>query len=147
MSLPGKIAPRSTGGVNSNTNYVIVPTLLGTIDFNDVNAEAAAASITLILANAKAAGKYAKIVFIKTITPFASVTRDIDTAEIQSNYNTQPLNAAGSYVTQLDSLSYEQPAVDDITVTLTFAGGGVNPQDYTAGEAEIYAEFITIPTL
>lgn len=134
---------------------------IGDIGFADINAAAAAASIAIALptgsldsipASAQVTG-----IYVSMKATFASATRDLDTLNILDENGANalvaaPIDAANLAIVQdmfmePADLMIRFAAAQGADAVFTFAGGMANPQDYTAGDMDIYASYVFFPTL
>lgn len=124
---------------------------IGTIGFADVNALAAAASVTVTLVGAKPARQYAARYYTKVTTAFvsgganpipqlATINEKFSATKTELEFAPLGRTIVGGINAQM-----QNSEAADINVTLVFAGGGVNPKDYTAGSVDVYADFSPIP--
>jgi hypothetical protein len=121
-----------------------------------VNAGAAAASIDIDFADAIPVDAVPVGMFYKLVTPFASVTRDIDAGTPKDNTTafTNTGLVAADWVTAsrqgflgTKNIAVLKGAARQLRVSLTFNGGGNNPKDYSAGQLNCYVAYSNWPTL
>lgn len=133
---------------------------IASIDFNDVNALAAGQFETVQIVAAIPANVQVIGLYSKTITAFASVTRDIETISNGLDTARPPVYPVSTWqlasveTTTLDSTRFLPPdgysqfntVAQDIYIGLDWLAQN-NPQDYTAGEIKFYIEYKSFPTL
>lgn len=122
-----------TSGITST------PVLLGTIDFNEVNAGLAVGLFTTIFTGGKPANKFFPEAFAKVIVPFANYSNvAIKLASIRVSPDDSSLNITNKIV--VDAFGTKASSrVQDVSVTLQFDNGlTANPRNYTQGKIEIY---------
>lgn len=129
--------------------------LAGTVAFAAVNAGAAANTIAITFAGAKPVNKKVVDVFVKITAGFASVTRPLFFGQVNFGSNTPdvPLEGTAAAVLQLARTAgltgggTVQKTVADVFVNISFdpTGVAVNPQDYTAGSAQVWLVLEDIP--
>ena len=111
--------------------------LIGRIKSSDINAKPAAASIDFFYPGAKPKDKCLLAVYVKTFSPLVSSTRDIDNTTVSFTGvsfkldNVPFVNEAGVIIAEHFGLSDNRS--QDVTMTIEFAGSGINPQDYLPG--------------
>jgi hypothetical protein len=148
----------SSAELIASTGFNIITA--GTIDFNDVNAGAVAATFVKTFAGMLQANSLIAGIYLKTNIAWASVTRDIHDGTMKNaaatilGLNNSRYDAA--MFTTLSAIGYltfrgdlqKSVVADDLSITFSF-GSGVenNPKDYTAGKCTIYVEYRSFPTL
>lgn len=124
---------------------------IGEIDFNDLNAAAAAASITVAFAAAKPANKYLIGGFLSTLEAFVSYSggpliRKSSRVDIAAPLNTDSMNPVGATTVSMPS-NLNQSTETARTVNAIINFNGVNPKDWESGVMGVYILIADIPTL
>lgn len=127
---------------------------LGTVAFGEVNAAAAAAEpIIKTFAAAIPATKRLAGFFVKCTQEFVNAGADIDALIIDpatsanTNFSGGTLTLNAEIFRDSGGEFIKGAAPADVEVRMTFAGGVVNPQDFTAGSVTVYALLADWPTL
>ena len=115
------------------------PILVGTITSTDLNDAPADGMIDIVYEGAKPEGKYIYELFFKNTETFVSYSTSvtIDKIELMANASIIGLTNSGD--------TYPTNLLDDITIQITLSQ--TNPQDWTSGNINVYASFVTYPNI
>lgn len=136
--------------IMGSSGGVVPPVSIGSLTFTEVNAEAAATSIVKTFANAIPAGKMLSRLYGKGVAftgPGANIEISSLASNIQVNGTNVLLSTQNVVYGGLGSSALKIGVAGDLILTYSFAGGVVNPKNYTAGSIELFVELMDAPTL
>ena len=117
------------------------PVLIGTITDTDLNSAGATETVNIVYTGAKLAGKYVDRLFCKNTESFVSYgytsTITIDKIELIDSSPSLGVTTLGQF--------YPASVSDDVTIKITLSAA--NPQDWTAGNINVYVTYVDYPSI